>query len=165
MQNRKSQVEDWLPLLGIIIFLVVIALFYPLHSIAGTKAMNEKINFDVMSKDSAQLLLNYLKIKLGENENVADGIVLYSSTKDSNLLNQIKLKAEDFFSKSDLNTESSSWSLEIKQYNTNPIIVEPEIARTDYILRKEFSKVTIPTYSSNKPIEIKLYLVQTKYTP
>ncbi|MBI2557957.1 hypothetical protein HYW20_01435 [Candidatus Woesearchaeota archaeon] len=164
MQNKKSQVEDWLPLLGIIIFMVILLVFYPSHSIAGTKAANNKIDFDVMSKDSDQLLLNYLKIKL-DDKNIADAIVTYQLTKDSALLNQMKSNADNFFSKSDLNTESSTWSLEMKPFDENMIIVEPERARTDYILRKELSRTLIPAYYFNKPIEIKLFLVQTKYTP
>ena len=46
MQNKKSQVEDWLPVLGIVVFMVFLVIFYPSHSIAGTKAVNNKIDFD-----------------------------------------------------------------------------------------------------------------------
>jgi|SRR3989338_2790729 len=165
MQNKKSQIEDWLSFLVTLFFIIFVVFFLPQQSIAGTRAAREEINLQVISKDSGQILLNYLSTTLDNNVNVAEAIGAYFLTNDENLLNGIKNAAHKSFSKSYLETDSSSWSLEISYPGKKPLIIEPEKARTDYIIRKEVSAEAIPTGLPDKQIMLKLFLVQTKYVP
>ncbi|MBI2102137.1 hypothetical protein HYT53_06010 [Candidatus Woesearchaeota archaeon] len=165
MQNKKSQIEDLLSFLAAIVIIVFVVFFFPSRSIAGTKAVQEKINLQMISKDSEQLLISYLRTPLNNDVDVAEAVNTYFVSNDENLLNQIKTLAHEFFSKSYLETDSSSWSLEIRYPGKSSLIIEPEKARTNYILRKEISVVTIPTQFFDKQIELKMFLVQTKYVP
>lgn len=165
MQNKKSQIEDLLSFLAAIALIVFIVFFFPSKGIAETKAIQEKVNLQMISKDSEQVLISYLQTPLDQEVNVAEAISTYFINNDENLLNQIKTLADGSFSKSYLETDSSSWSLEIKYSGRGSLIIEPEKARTNYILRKEVSVVFIPTQFSDKQIELKLFLVQIKYVP
>lgn len=165
--SKKSQIEDWLPLLTMIIFLVLLLLFISLSNINKNKKINERIELSILSKDSNQLLLNYLKsqsfVRNQQNENIADELNYYFMTGDENLLGQINTITNDIFSRSHLETDYSSWSLEIKHPDKKELIIESEKSRESHILRKEVSKILIPTYYNDKSIEIKLFFVQTKF--
>ena len=165
MQNKKSQIEDWLSFLVILFLIIFVVFFLPQQSTAGTRAAREEINLQVISSDSGQVLLNYLRTNLDNNVNVAEAIGIYFDTNDENLLKKIKDTAHEPFSKSYLETDSSSWSLEINYPGKKQLVIEPEKARTDYIIRKEVSVENIPAGFPGRQIELKLFLVQIKYVP
>ena len=165
---RKAQVEDWLPLLLIIFILIFIFVFISIRDINRYNDVKEKVEFQILSKDSTQLLINYLDIKSALSEtktgNIADDIIKFFATGDKSIIDKIKPKTDEYFSKSYLETDFSSWSMEINHPGKKEIIIESEESRTRHILRTEISKILIPVPSSNNLVEIKLFFVTTKFT-
>lgn len=168
MQNKKSQLEDLLPLLLLIVLGIFSILIFISCTAVREDRMKEEVEFQSLSKDSTQLLINFLKSPFAlndyENSNIADAINHYFLTKDKILSEQINTKANEFFSKSDLETDYSSWSLDIKYPKKKMITIEPEKSRKKMIQRKVISEVIIPTYGFDKFVEIRLFFVQTKFT-
>lgn len=167
MLNKKSQVEDWLSFIFAVLIIVFVVFFFPSKSIARTKIIKEKIDFATLTQYSDELLTSYFRhpftYKNLQGTNIVDAINNYFVTNDDDLLKQIKDVTNEFFSRSDLATDYLSWSLEIYYPEKPLIILESEESRTQYIIRKEISKIIIPTYYNNKFMEIKLFFVQTRY--
>ena len=161
MLNKKSQVEDLLAFLFIVIVMVFGVIFFPSKSIAETRLVHEKINTQTTSQDSKELLINYVRSPLTskdfQNMNMEDAINIYFITNDGNLLKQISEVAKEFFSKSGLDTESSSWSLEIEYLDKKPITIESEKSTMQYNTRREISGIIIPTYYGDKFMKIRLF--------
>lgn len=159
MLNKKSQIEDLLQFLFVVIVIVLIVLFFSLRNLNKTKAIKENIALQTNEQDSKQLLMNYLRSPSTFNNlrniNIAELINLYFITNDKNLLEQINAISIDYFSKSHLETEVVSWSLEM-EYSDKKIIIESERSRTRFILRKKISDMIIPAYYG-KSIKIKLF--------
>ena len=97
MLNKKSQVEDWLPLLLTMIFFVFLILFFSFLDINKDKTTQKAVEFEIITKDSNKLLINYLRSPLAfdnvKNSNMADAINYYFITKDKNF-NKILNKAK-----------------------------------------------------------------------
>ena len=176
MLNKKSQVEDWLPLLLLTVIAVFAIFFYISYSNFGRNlAVKEKADSDVTIKESNQILLNYLKspiiIDKISDANIADAISYYSITGDAGLLNKIKTATDGFFSKSRIETDYSSWSLEIK-YRGKELIIESEKSKilsisnvqseTQLVQKKELTQTIIPTHYNDQFIEIRLFILTTK---
>ena len=166
MLNKKSQVEDWLPLLLIIVVLFFFVSCVAIGNFNRHRTTDEAITSQFIVKDSSQQLLNYLKspVKLDNmnNDNVADALNYYYLNKNDALLKQIKSATDDFFSKSSIETDYSSYSLEIK-YPDNEIFVESERSRTQQVLRKELATTVIPISHTDKFIHVKLFMATTKF--
>ncbi len=164
MSNKKAQVEDWLPLILTIIVLVIIILFLSFMSLNKNKVAREQIKEQIIVKDAAQLLLNYLKneVKLEDSSTTAaDEITKYFLVENENMLNQIKRITNEFFSNSNIETSYSTWSLEIR-HKDKEIIIDSERARREQILRKEISRTIIPAYNTEL-IELRLFIVTTRF--
>lgn len=168
MSNKKSQLEDLLPLLLLIVLGIFSVIIFSCTNQVNENKLRAEVEFQSLSKDSTQLLINFLKSPFAlndyENSNIAEAINIYLLTKDKNLLKQINVTADEFFSKGDLETDYSSWSLDIKYPEKNRITIEPEKSRKKMIQRKVISEVIIPTSGFDKFIEIRLFFVQTKFT-
>lgn len=164
MSNKKSQVEDWLPLLGIIVVLLLVLAYISYFNIKTGNDSREKINSQIIVKDSGQLLINYLNSPFEESEtNIAEGTSIYYFDKNPEILSQLNIATENFFSSSSLETDYSTWSLEIN-YNDDILIIESQRAKTQHILRKEIARTIIPTHHGSL-IEIKLFIVTTRFVP
>ena len=94
---------------------------------------------------------------------MADAISNYFLTKDKILLGQINIQAKEFFSMSDLETDSSFWSLEIKYPGEKTLKIESDKSK-EYMAKRTISTITIPTSNLDKLIEIKLFIFYTKFT-
>ena len=163
--SRKSQVEDWLPLMAIIIFLVFIFLILSLLNLNRTTTINEILKMDTIIRDSGQYLINYPNSQISlnnKNITVAEAISYYAATNDENSLILLKFWADEIFSHSSLETDSSSWSLEIVTPATKQVITESEKARTRYIARNEISSAILPM-PDKENAEVRLFFVQTKF--
>lgn len=165
--SKKSQFEDLLPLLVTIIFLGVFYLLFLFTNLNGTIEARGKLKLNVIGEDSSQLLLNFLTspFPLGNlpGSSMADAITTYILTEDENLLKQIDAKANEYFSKSILETDSSSWSMTIKSPEKGDIIVESEKSLNNYITRHMVSKIMMPSPNPDKPVEVELFFVVTKW--
>lgn len=153
-----------------VVVIYLVSLLFSYSELNKTKALKEKVNLEIGNKDSAVLIINYLRsnVDFGNNKdiNVADAINIYLTTNDKNLLEAINVVSNEFFSRSYLESGDSSWSLEIEYAGKQPLIVESENSRTKYTLRKQVSKITVPSYSSFNTIEIRLYKTEyEQYTP
>ena len=167
MSNKKSQVEDWLPLLFIIVALVIVILFISLSNVNRNKSLKEGIELQILEKDSNQLLLDYLDVPIAfenfGNANVADAINNYFVTEDKGILNNINLATKDFFSKTHLESDYSSWSILITKQRGREIIIESDKSSKQHIIRREVSKVFMPTLGNKDFVEVRLFYVQTKF--
>lgn len=162
MLNKKSQVEDYLPLLGIIVVLFMVVAYISYFNIKTGNDSRERVASQVIVKDSGQLLINYLGSHFGKYENnIAEGIGIYYIDNNQEILSQLKIATENFFSSSSLETDYSTWSLEIS-HNDNPLIIESQSAKTQQILRKEIARTVVPMHSGSL-IEVKLFIVTTKF--
>lgn len=166
MPNKKAQVEDWLPLLLIIVVLLFFVSCTAIGNFNRHRIVDQAVTSQFIIKDSSQQLLNYLKspIKLDNmnDANVADALNYYYLKKNDALLKQIKVATDDFFSKSSIETDYSSYSIEIK-YPDDEILVESERSRMQQVLRKELVATIIPISNTDKIIQIKLFIVTTKF--
>ena len=161
MLNKKSQVEDWLPLLLTMIFFVFLILFFSFLDINKDKTTQKAVEFEIITKDSNKLLINYLRSPLAfdnvKNSNMADAINYYFITKDKNLLEQIETETNEFFS-STLETDFSSWLLEIR-YEGEELKIESEKVKEKGILsRKSIAEIIMPA-NKDKFVEIKLFFI------
>ena len=164
MSNKKSQVEDWLPLLGIIVVLLLVLAYISYFNIKTGNDSRERIASQIIVKDSGQLLLNYLGSPFDEYEtNIAGGMGIYYIYNNPEILSQLNIVAENFFSSSSLETDYSTWSLEIN-HNDDNIIIESQRAKTQHILRKEIARTIIPAHYGGL-IEVKLFIVTTRFVP
>ncbi len=161
MLNKKSQVEDWLPLLltmGFFIFLILIFSFLDINKDETTQ---KTVEFEIITKDSNKLLISYLRSPFTfnniENSNIADAINYYFITEDKDLLKQIEAETDEFFS-SALETDVSSWLLEIK-YQRKDIKIESERVKEEGILSKTSIAEIIMPANKDKFVEIKLFFI------
>ena len=164
MSNKKSQVEDYLPLLGMIVILFMVMAYISYFNIKTGKDLRERVASEVIVKDSGQLLINYLSSPLDKYDaNIAEGISIYHIDKNPDILSQLNIATENFFSRSSFETDYSTWSLEIS-HNDNLLIMESQRAKTQHILRKEIARTVIPVQGGSL-IEVKLFIVTTKFVP
>lgn len=166
MPNKKAVIEDWLPLLLIIVVLLFFVSCTAIGNFNRHRIIDQAVTSQFIIKDSSQQLLNYLKspIKLDNmnDANVADALNYYYLKKNDALLKQIKVATDDFFSKSSIETDYSSYSIEIK-YPDDEILIESERSRMQQVLRKELVATIIPISNTDKIIQIKLFIVTTKF--
>ena len=162
MSNKKSQVEDYLPFLGMIVILFMVLAYISYFNIEAGKDSKERIASEIVVKDSGQLLINYLGSPLGKHDsNIAEGMGLYYIDKNPEILSQLNTATENFFSSSSIETDYSTWSLEITQDNDD-LVIESQRAKTQHILRKEIARTIIPTHGGSL-IEVKLFIVTTRF--
>ncbi|MDP6547349.1 MAG: hypothetical protein QF917_00100 [Candidatus Woesearchaeota archaeon] len=147
----------------VVLFLVFTFLLFHLASLNKTDALKESVALNVLSKDSDQLLLNYLRAPFEPEgtQNIADAIADYFLIEDKDSFNQLKSKTDDHFSKSHLVSDYSTWSLDIEHSGRNGIEIESKIPVTPYRSKRQVSTVVIPTNNENSLIEIKLFSIQT----
>lgn len=182
MQNKKAQVEDWLPLMLIIVVLFFFVSCTAIGNLSRHKTIDSAVTSRLIVKDSSQQLLNYLKspVKLDNmnDVNVADALNYYYLNKNDKLLSQIKAATDEFFSKSSIETDYASYSIEIA-YPNKDIVIEPEKLRKQKLIinqmkkendlskikiseRKEMDAAIIPIFNTDKIIQIKLFMITTK---
>ena len=166
MSNKKSQVEDWLPLILIIVVLLFVLLYISFSEFGSEKTAQELIAKKIQIRDAHDILSNYLKSPLGlekiSDANIADGIGYYSIREDAELLSKLQIATDEFFSKSSLSTDYSSYSLEIT-YAGKELVLESEESRTQMVTREELSRTAIPTAYNGDLIIIKLFIVTTRF--
>lgn len=166
MLNKKSQVEDWLSLVFIIAAIVIVVFVLSLINISKKNSSNEYASVLVMEKDANQLLHNYLSSSPGavdsNNRNTADVINTYFTNEDPKYLSELNQITNDFLSNSEIETDYSTWSLEMK-FNDKEITLDSERARKSRVLRREIARTIIPSYLNSGPIEIRLFEVTTKF--
>ena len=165
MSNKKSQMQDFIPLVLLIIIGFFVILFFSQCTKIKTTTAAKNAELEFISKDSEKLLINFLNTQISletQDNSIAEAINLYFTTQDENLLEHINTRANEFFSKSELENDYSSWSLEIQYPGKKTIIIEPEKSRKNMIQRKLVSKTMIPT-NSPESAEIRLFFVQTKF--
>ena len=129
---RKSQAEDLFPLL----IAIGIALFLFFYLSVGYYSQNdiikEVVSSQVIIRDSDQQLINYLKTPVKSDKfpdsDIADLIISYYFNKNDDTLNQLKLSSDEFLSKSSLETDYSSWSVNII-YSDKELKIESEKSR------------------------------------
>jgi len=167
MRNRKSQLEDLLPLLLLMVILVFMFIFASCTSQIKVSKLKWYEEFQSLSIDSDKLLNSFLKKPFAldkyEDGDIADAISHYFSTEDDSLRKEIrekiKIQAKEFFSTTELESDTSFWSLEII-YPENTLGIESDNVRT-YISRNIISFVTLPSHNPDKLIEIKLFISGT----
>ncbi len=166
MQNKKSQVEDLLPLLLVMILMVFFLSCTAYSSKTEENKLKVATEFQSLSKDSTQLLINFLRSNVYlssiEDGNMAELLNIYFLTEDKSLFGQIENRAKEYFSASDLETDISFWSLEIKYPGKKTIKIESDKAK-GYVSKKMISSITIPTNDANKHIEINLFIFYTAF--
>ena len=166
MSNKKSFVQDWLLVPLVIILLLGLFLYVSLGNFNRQKTGQENAASQVIVKDSNQLLLNYLKSPVDSDKShdadVADLINYYYINKNDGIFNQLRLVTEEFFTKSSIETDYSSYSIEIT-FPDKEFVIESEKSRTQQVLRKELARTIMPTSYNNRFIEIKLFIVTTKF--
>lgn len=159
MRNKKSQVEDLLSFLFTVIVIFLVALFFSYTQLNKTKALKENANQEISNKDSAILLLTFLRSDMifeDKNMNVAEALSLYFTTDNKNILVAIKATSEEFFSKSNLASDWDSWLLKIS-YGEEKYLTIESVKSKDLKLRKEISRTIVPSHHNFRPIEIILY--------
>lgn len=165
MSNKKSAAEDLFSL-TIMVVVVLLMIFYFSTPLFGQQSSYKNIvAAQVVVKDSSQQLINYLKTHVSgnlPNTNVADIISYYYFDRSDGLLNQLKAATEEFFSKSSLEKDYSSWSLELI-YPGKELAIESERSRTQQVLRKELSRILLPIHYTGQFVEIRLFIVTTKF--
>ena len=159
MRDKKSQVEDWVPLMFIIVFLVVLFFFVAFTNKSSSATLAEFSGNQIIAKDASQIVLDYLRYS-PENKNAASILSEYFLTKDPQKLHDLKRLTNEFFSKSSLETDYSTWSLEF-HYGEETIIIETDRAN-EQVLRKEISRTYIPSYGKDA-IELRLFIVTTRF--
>tara|TARA_Y100000310_G_C20660756_1_gene804613 strand:+ start:581 stop:1033 length:453 start_codon:yes stop_codon:yes gene_type:complete len=126
----------------------------------------EEIEFQSLSKNSNQLLFNFLRNPLFledvEDSTVGDAIGNYFLTPDPDLLVRIKSEAKDFFSVSELEGDNLFWSLEINHL-TEKVSIESGSTR-GFVAKKTLSVTTLPTTDPDKTIEVKMFIFYTQFT-
>lgn len=171
--SKKSQVEDWLPMVLFLVFILFLLLFLLLPTSTNKAKKSEIFEFQSLEIDSQKLLADYLKMPFDLNGieiNMANSISSYFLNQDESILQRIKQETHSFFSKTELETASSSWSLEINSENKGAIIIElkkSESSRKQQSLgskvsnfeKKEISKITIPAQNF-EIIEIRLFYLK-----
>lgn len=159
MQNKKSQVEDLLEFMFIVIVLVIFVLLFSFKGISYARTTSEQVKITTMAQESDDLLIQYFRAPVDSTSetNMADLLDKYFITNDEALLNRIHSITNDFFSKSLLDTDSTSWSLEINYPEKKPLLIESEKSKVKFILRKEISKMIIPSFQSSR-VEVKLFI-------
>lgn len=161
MLNKKSQVEDLLSYLFIVIVIVFTFLIFSFRDLNKTNSIKEGIDSQITGQESGELLINYLKIPLSyknsQNMNMADAISLYSITNDPELFRQINNESNKFFSGSAMESGEYSWSLVIEYPDKKPITINSRRSSEIYTSRKELSSVSIPEYYGGKLININLF--------
>jgi len=168
--SRKGQIEDWLPSITLVVFLVFLFFFLILPNTANP--LQGASAFSSLKIDSGMALADYLKsnaeLEGFQNPNMADAIGYYFASSDENILAQIKAKTKQLFSGSLLESDSASWSIEIKNAKSSREIAidseKIEAMRKNpgkaYIKsRDEVADSVIPGSSSNASIEIRLFAV------
>ncbi|GEM_PF-2587106 len=165
MQSKKSQVEDWLPYLFLVIFVVIASILIFFGGNGRAIAAKEKSDEFILNMDSSQLLQNFLRTPAIENslENAADQLNYYFLDDGQNSLNAFSAIAKPFFDKSQLESDYSSWSMTVKYPGKKDIFIESEKSRQSQIQRKEISKILVPTPIPENNMEIILFWVQTKF--
>lgn len=163
MRNKKSQVEDYLPLLAIIVVLLVVMSLISYFNIKEQKDSRARVSSQIIVKDSGQLLANYLSSPFGNSPetNVAEGISIYYLEKNPEVLNQLNTITDNFFSGSSFETDYSTWSLELN-HNEDELIIESQRAKTSQILRKEIATTFVPMHNGDL-IEARLFIVTTRF--
>ena len=166
MLNKKSQVEDWLPLILIIIVLLFVLLYISYAQFGSERTAQEIIGKKIVVKDSQDILLNYLKSPINlekfPDANIADALSYYSIREDVDLLLRLQAATNSYFSKSSLETDYSSYSLEIS-YAGKELVIESEKSRTNMVAREFLSATAIPTPYKDDLIQLKLFLVTTRF--
>ena len=165
--SRKAQVEDWLPIILWVLVMVFLFLIF-LVPTSITKEKGKKIlELQSLNIDSDQYLLDFLSLPFefnsNKNMNVADAINYYFFNKDENLLIQIKAKSQGFFSKTSLETDDSSWSLEFIHSKKKKFIIDSNKGKSsknlNFITSKvEISKITIPTNNVDEFIDVRMFI-------
>jgi|TARA_B100000315_G_scaffold234642_1_gene248862 hypothetical protein len=162
--NKRAQVEDFLPLLILIILLVFFFLFISCTNVVKEVKEKEKVELQSVSKNSAQLLINFLRMPSvldnTQDSNIADALSIYFLTEDPDILESVNRQAQEFFSSSELETDKSFWSLEIKYPDKKTIKLVSD-KRRNYKTVKEISTITVQTNKPDKNIEMNLFISYT----
>ena len=163
MLDKKAQLEDLLPLLLLMFLLVFVVMFVLFNNQIKESKLKEELEFESIRMDSSQLLISFLRSPFAfsnhEISNVADAMNYYFLTEDEDLFNKIDAKANEFFSKSDLETGDYSWSLIIDFSGKRPLTVESDRAE-DRATRIVISELIVPKYDPSEFMEIKLFRVR-----
>ena len=167
MSNKKTAViQHWLPMILMILVLIFVMLYISLGKFGNENTIQQYVAEKIQIRDAHDILLNYLKSPLNLNgfpqANIADGISIYSIKENPELLGKIQSESEAFFSKSSLETDYSSYSLDI-QYSGKEMVIESEKSRTQMVTRKLLSVTAIPTAYKDDLIQLKLFLVTTRF--
>jgi|TARA_Y100000031_G_C8214557_1_gene382694 hypothetical protein len=161
MRNKKGfVVEDWLPTLLMIVVLIGVYFILLLPTSAIQNKNKEIATFQTLDIDSDQHLIDFLRLPIDENSNVADTIQLYFSTKEGDLFVNISDKANEYFPKTKLDTKTTSWSLKFSPSKGDELTLGakkdtgPKFV-TRYNSRLPIAKTAIPT-QNNETVEITL---------
>ena len=174
MFNKKSQIEDWIPIILIVIIIIFIVIIIPVTNLTSNERKINRLSFQPLKIDSDQLLVNYLRIPVEienfPNAEMADAINYYFSTLDEDLFDKIKTETSKFISKSSLESDTSSWSIIIENLKTRKTIridsekvleLESEgyIKTASIKIRQEVSKTILPSPVKDELIQIQLFKV------
>lgn len=159
--SKKSAIDTLLEILIVVIFLIFLYLFIAIQS----NSEKEDINYQLLKKDSTQLLINYLGTRLNFNNEelkMSSAILNYFEFQDEALFQKIAEKTADFFSGSHLQTDYSSWELELSSGGKRKVI-ESEQTKSFQQSKKLASRIVIPLNDRKSFVEAKLFFVQTKF--
>ncbi len=95
-----------------------------------------------------------------QDSNIADALSIYFLTEDPDILESVNRQAQEFFSSSELETDKSFWSLEIKYPDKKTIKLVSD-KRRNYKTVKEISTITVQTNKPDKNIEMNLFISYT----
>lgn len=113
--NKKAVMEDFMQLIAWSIVILVAFFIFMGVKTANTITLMDSTKDIQKSIDGIYLLTDFLKQETEnpETENMAETIVLYAETKDSQLFAEINEKANEHFSKVFASTTETSWNFKI----------------------------------------------------
>ncbi|MBL7054764.1 hypothetical protein ISS05_03320 [Candidatus Woesearchaeota archaeon] len=165
MLNKKGIVEDWLPLMLLIVVLVFLFFITMILKIGSEREQIELFDKEQDKIMAQQLLVGYLRSPFSTGKNLADAINEYYLTRNQLLLDEIKRKTGQFFSGSELEEDTLSWDLTMNLPSGEEIEITPlerEITPPTRAFKIINVAVDTPTSTPNKIIRLNLWVFYTK---
>ncbi|MBS3130995.1 hypothetical protein J4212_01045 [Candidatus Woesearchaeota archaeon] len=164
MRGSKAQIEDWLPLLFIIVFLVLLMLLFSLLGSSRQRAMQKGFEADKAAIGADTLLTNYALYPLSSQKgemSIGAAIGLYDIWHNNDQLRKIESSTAEFFSKSQLENDNMAWMIAISYPGRNDIYIYSEKAANRLAGRSLLSSIKIPASDEKDTITISLLSIRS----
>ena len=153
--TKKAQVEDWLPTVLFLVFILFLGLFLLLPSAANKNEAQLKLQSTRL--DSQKLLIDYLRAPIdinGQKISMAEAMGSYFLNRDESIMKRIREDTESLFSSAKSQSGLPFLTLELYSQNRK-VAVYPSNEGRDFD-KNQLVTATIPSQNSD-PIEIKLF--------